>query len=433
MRKKKGRILKIGTWNKGGANQDLCKKINEIEMILLDKSLDCLGITEANLKKDAIMQKVEIQGYKMICDAGVENRLKKNSRVVAFVKEELSYEVVTNNMKGDLMPEIWLRLGHQGTRRTLVGFVYREHKPWKSHDASIKGQENRLKTWLEARRDVWQGTEETYLLGDINLDWTRKGDGKYRNSKMLKKLEVELSELGWVQMVKENTHYVNSNGIISESLIDHVWTNSPVHVLKCGQEVKPASDHQLVWIERSAKTLVEKVKKTEKRTMKNFKIEDIEDMCNQEDWRFRGCQERSTQMLEERVLALETKILSILERVAPMKVKTMEYRGKPKWISRELEAQMKERKQASKKARSTGQLEDELKLRRVRNLAAKEIKGAKTEYLRKKLKNLDSNSADSWAAVSEYLGWKKPLAPTQLVQDDSVLTKGPQLAEAMIN
>ena len=37
---------------------------------------------------------------------------------------------------------------------------------------------------------------------------------------MLKKLEVELSELGWVQMVKENTHYNNSNGIISESLID---------------------------------------------------------------------------------------------------------------------------------------------------------------------------------------------------------------------
>ena len=127
-------------------------------MILLDKSLDCLGITEANLKKDAIMQKVEIQGYKIICDAGVENRLKKNSRVVAFVKEELSYEVVKKNMEGDLMPEIWLRLGHRGTKRTLVGFIYREHKPWKSDDASIKGQENRFKTWVEARRHIWQGT-----------------------------------------------------------------------------------------------------------------------------------------------------------------------------------------------------------------------------------------------------------------------------------
>ena len=82
---------------------------------------------------------------------------------------------------------------------------------------------------------------------------------------------------------------------------------------------------------------------------------------------------------------METKILSILERVAPMKVKTMEYRGKPRWITNELEARMKERKKASKKARSTRLLGDELELRKVRNLAAKEIKVAKTEYLRKKL------------------------------------------------
>ena len=54
------------------------------------------------------------------------------------------------------------------------------------------------------------------------------------------------------------------------------------------------------------------------------------------------------------------------------------------------------------------------------------------EYLRKKLENLDRNSADSWAAVSEYLGWKKPFAPTQLVQDGSVVNEGRQLAEAMI-
>ena len=70
-------MLKIGTWNKGGANQDLWKKINEIEMILLDKNLDCLGITEANLKKDAVLEKVVIAGYKMVCDAGVDNRIKK--------------------------------------------------------------------------------------------------------------------------------------------------------------------------------------------------------------------------------------------------------------------------------------------------------------------------------------------------------------------
>ena len=53
---------------------------------------------------------------------GIENRIKKNSRVVAYVKDELSYEVVKKHIGGDLMPEIWLKLGHTGTRRTLVGF-----------------------------------------------------------------------------------------------------------------------------------------------------------------------------------------------------------------------------------------------------------------------------------------------------------------------
>ena len=143
--------------------------------MLQEENIDCLGVTEANLKTNAAMEKVVISGYKMVCDKGMNHPVKQNSRVVAFVKEELSYELVEKYMEGNLMPEIWLRLGHRGTKQTLIGFVYREHKPWKLGDATIKSQECRLKAWLEARREIWQGTTETYLLGDINLNWT-KGD-----------------------------------------------------------------------------------------------------------------------------------------------------------------------------------------------------------------------------------------------------------------
>ena len=188
--------MKIGTWNKGGANQELRKKINEITILLHEEKLDCLGVTEANLMKGANLEEVNIPGYNLIHDMGIDNKTKKNSRVVVYVKEELSYEVMKKHMGGDLMPEIWLKLGHKGTKRTIVCFVYREHKPWKSRDDSIKGQEERLKAWLEARRPVWGGTEEAFLLGDINLDWKRKGDQSYRNSNMLKNLERELGELG---------------------------------------------------------------------------------------------------------------------------------------------------------------------------------------------------------------------------------------------
>ena len=93
-------------------------KRNEIQTLLYDEDIDCLGITEANLGVNADMEDVDIPGYVLRWDAGRENQTKKNSRVVVYVKEELNVEVVKEYMKDDLMPELWLRLGHRGTRRT---------------------------------------------------------------------------------------------------------------------------------------------------------------------------------------------------------------------------------------------------------------------------------------------------------------------------
>ena len=73
-----------------------------------------------------------------------------------------------------------------------------------------------------------------------------------------------------------------------------------------------------------------------------------------------------------------------------------------------------------------------MEARKVRNKVAKEIKVADLNIMKKKLENLSKNSADSWAAVGEYLGWRKPSNPTMLVQDGKVLTGDQELAEAMI-
>ena len=87
------------------------------------------------------------------------------------------------------------------------------------------------------------------------------------------------------------------------------------------------------------------------------------------------------------MLDLERKITNVLEKVALMEVKKIEYRGKPRWITKELEALMKERKLTDRKARSSKKLEDKMVSRRVRNKAAKDINNAKTDYLKVKLKN----------------------------------------------
>ena len=141
---------------------------------LLEDDIDCLGVTEANLRAESDMQEVSIPGYIMKWGSGRENRQKKNSRVVVVVKEELSCDILTNYMKNDLMQEVWLRLGHRNTKITVVGFIYREHTPWGTEEGSIKEQETRLKNWLEARTEIWRGKEEVFMLGDINLDFREK-------------------------------------------------------------------------------------------------------------------------------------------------------------------------------------------------------------------------------------------------------------------
>ena len=115
-----------------------------------------------------------------------------------------------------------------------------------------------------------------------------------------------------------------------------------------------------------------------------------------------------------------------------MEVKPMEYRGKPKWITKELEILLKERKLADFKARRSKKMEDEIESRQVRNKAAKAIKNAKTEFLKVKLKNLRSNYSGAWDAVNTYLGWNKPMCLTQLIQNKNVMTEGPELFEGML-
>ena len=249
---------------------------------------------------------------------------------------------------------------------------------------------------------------------------------------MLKNLCDELQTNGWAQLVKSSTHQTNREGVVSESLIDHIWTNSPQKVARTGQEELASSEHQLVWVERTTRQLVERVKKIEKRSRLNYRKEDLERMCRQEQWEYEGTEERSEKMLEARVERLEDKIQAILEKVAPMKTKTLSAREKPKWLTPEMQNRRKEKVRLRKKASRSKKIKDEHEARKVRNESAKEMKNAKLEYLRKKLENLDRNSPDSWAAVGEYLGWRKPVSPTMLVQDGKVLIKGQELAEAML-
>ena len=137
-------------------------------------------------------------------------------------------------------------------------------------------------------------------------------------------------------------------------------------------------------------------------------------------------------MLENRVKSLSEKIRKVLDSVAPMRKKKLVHRGKPRWLQGELEDKMKHRAKTRRKAKASKFMVDELEARRMQNKVTKCVRKAKQEHLKKSLENLEKNSPDAWAEVGEHLCWRKPMAPTMLVQDGEVRTTGQEMADTMI-
>ena len=132
-----------------------------------------------------------------------------------------------------------------------------------------------------------------------------------------------------------------------------------------------------------ARQLVEKVKMTEKRSLKKFCLEDLVARCREESWEYNEGGNRTPEMLETRVRILSEKIRQVLESVAPMRRKKLEHRGKPKWLTQKLEQKMRTRAKLRKKAKATKTMEDEMTARRVRNEGTREVRMAKREHLKK--------------------------------------------------
>ena len=217
--------LKVACWNCGGNN--LKRRMPEIKALANINKLDILGVVECCLKSDDDKALVDMEGYDLLVEDGINMKRRAAARVVVYIKSSLAYQQV-HVIYQDLIPEVWLKAGHKSKKRSTYAFVYREWRRWKvprpvlgvpDHEGSRQAQHLRLKTWLEAREALIQTANETHILGDINIE---AREGKERDEALFRLLQEHLVENGYVQMIKTATHYSRQ----SESCIDHIWSNA---------------------------------------------------------------------------------------------------------------------------------------------------------------------------------------------------------------
>ena len=416
-------------WNCGGNNlQGRTPKIKALASI---NNLDIFGVVECCLKTEDDKSLVNMDGYDLLVEGGISVTRRAAARVVVYIKSTLAYQQV-KVLNNDLIPEVWIKAGHKGKRRSTYAFVYREWRRWKvprpaqgnpDQEGSRQAQHQRLEAWLEAREELIQTANETHILGDINIEGR---EGRERDEALYSLLKEHLIENGYAQMITAPTRYSRQG----DSCIDHIWSNTTEKLEEVGVLDCAASDHFPIYLVRKLNVKIDRVKQAKKRLWSKFDEEELTNLCVNTNWNLEGERSGDKAELNQRVSDLEEKIRICIDSVAPMAVKNLENR-KPSWLTQDLIMMMKKRDDQRTKARTTRERSDWDEARKLRNAVNRMVKKAEKLYLKKDLDNWGANSRNGWAAVSEHLGWSKPCAPVKLVVNGRVVTEPIEISEAM--
>ena len=171
--------------------------------------------------------------------------------------------------------------------------------------------------------------KELWLVGDFNLDLSRKDDNNYSRKCISTLAHSELIERGMVQVIDAPTHRQNEK----ESTIDLIFTNEPRKVSKWGT-ISTGSSHDCVWMIRRSK-YVQRKHEFLKRSFMNFNKESLLEEAKNIQWQFEGNKNDDEEELNKRVEELQWKIQNLVDKFAPVKLFKTDP-CKVKWMTQEL-------------------------------------------------------------------------------------------------
>ena len=200
------------TWNASG----LCKgKTKELALcnLLQTHSVDIAAITEAELD-DATASNFSIDGYTTFLPLHTTNKV----RVLLLVRTSLAIAANARQFPDSTHgTSIWLEL-NLSNKRFLVGGVYR---PWKG----VSAEADDLHSIIEQVKVASNACKAVVVLGDFNLDTTRKEDPQYSRRQLLSLWLDGIADAGLQQALTGPTwtSYGTFGTEKRTSTIDHIY------------------------------------------------------------------------------------------------------------------------------------------------------------------------------------------------------------------
>ena len=207
--------------------RSLKNKMPEVKNILSSESPDILGLSEVELKKDAIkLASLKVPNYNLLLPKSWASS--GSARVVVYIRKSLTYERL-DQLESTQFQSIWFKASLKNSNKIYFCHGYREHLD------TLTNQRNHLNIFL----DQWERAlevndqhdrNEVHISLDMNIDslngkWL---DNSYRLVS-LGRLVQNFCDLGnFAQLVNEPTRMMFNSvtGITELSCIDHVYTNA---------------------------------------------------------------------------------------------------------------------------------------------------------------------------------------------------------------
>ena len=221
-------IGKFGTLN---LCLGLTNKKELVRRMIIEEQIDILCLQETELLNNLDHKLMKFPGFEY--ESEINNTC---ARVGCYLNSNISY-VRRYDLEGVNSHMIVIDI--KSNKNLRIVNIYRSFNPY-NHQSPY----DLFKYQIDLIHDAY--TNNTILMGDFNLDWNKRGLNNYPFKRYFEYMNDKLSELILIQMVNMPTWSRVINGVIRESVIDHIYISDPSIASNIGSTKPIFGDHSLI-------------------------------------------------------------------------------------------------------------------------------------------------------------------------------------------
>lgn len=379
----------------------LYPKLDEIKTLLHNQTnIDILCLCETFLHDKFSDDELKIDGYNFVR----KDRQRHGGGLIIYIKSNLSFlhrtDLETNNLE-----TIWIELKNSKQKSFLIGYYYRQ--PSSTIDWITKIENN-------IERAVSSNQREVILLGDFNINLL------HDNSSTRSWIRT-INSLNFQQLINNPTRIT----AVSETLIDHMYSNVPENITETKVPHFAVSDHYPICFTRKTNSSYPSGPVHKSINYRDTKYFDetsfLQDLDNL-PWFMVYESDNANSALDIFVSLFH----SVLNKHAPQKSRRVKHAVQPNWMNSEILEAMKTRDKYHTEKKTE-------QYRIWRNKVKSLIQHAKTEFYSVTINNNHKNPRQLWQNLHDVTG-KSNKYQTALIKDEfGNVISSPEIAANTFN